>query len=192
MVTGKNIDYRQFTRAQLLEALANIDARRFPENHRHLVAEIASRASESRAEAPPEKPKRISRLAELRGEVTGSIGTKVIYGAFGAFYLCLPLFIIWGFPQTINMAAAVVLTAMIWVVAAIYLFGFAVTYKFESGVVTCLWFGRHVMWEDKLDTLERVESNFIRGLPSVYFVWPDHKRRLWLRMSDLDSGTVVA
>jgi hypothetical protein len=49
-----------------------------------------------------------------------------------------------------------------------------------------------VMREDKMDTVESVRNNFIKGPPTVYFVWPDHRRRLWLRVSDLDSATVIA
>jgi hypothetical protein len=189
MPTDNDIDYGQFTRAQLLEALANIDAKRFPENHQHLVAEIASRDSGSKPETPPKKPMRISRLSELRGEVTSSIGTKVIYGASGAFYLCMPLYLIFGLQhKPIEPAWAVAGTAMIWVIAAFYLYGFCITYKFESGVVKCLLFGRYIIWEDRLDKLEDVETNFVKGLPTIYFVWPDHRRRLWLRVSDLDSA----
>jgi hypothetical protein len=187
-----DIDYRQFTRAQLLESLASIDAQRYPQNHQHLVAEIASRDSGSKPETPPEKPRRISRLLELRGKVRSSVGTKVIYGASGAFYLCMPLYLIFGLQhKPIEPAWAVTGTAMIWVIAAFYLFGFCVTYKFESGVVKCLWFGGHTMWEDRLETLEDVETNFMKGLPTIYFVWSDHRRRLWLRVSDLDSAEVI-
>jgi hypothetical protein len=191
-MVDNNIDYRLFTRAQLLKSLANIDAQQFPLNYQHLTGEIASRDRDNRHEAVPERPKRISRLAEFRVDVKASTGTKVIYGGFGAFYLCLPLFLIWGLPATIQNVWAVVITAMIWVVAAFYLFGFCVRYKFEAGIIQCLWFGSHVMWEDKLGTLQNVESNFIRGLPTIYFVWPDHRRRLWLRVSDLDSATEIA
>ena len=192
MPTDNDIDYRLFTRSKLLEALANIDAQQFPQNHQHLVAEIAARDRENRTETPPEKPERIARLVELRGEVTGSTGTKVIYGAFGAFYLCLPLFILWGFPGAVELVWALVATAMVWGIASIFLFGFCVTYQFEPRVVKCLWFGRHVMWQDRLDTLQNVESDFTKGLPTIYFVWPDHRRRLWLRVSDLDPANVIA
>jgi hypothetical protein len=192
MPTDNDIDYRQFTRADLLDAKANIDAQQYPQNYQRLITEIAFRESGGRPEATPPKPERISRIIALRGDVTRSALTMFLYGAQGAFYLCLPLFIILGFPQKINIVGAVVMTVIIWVVAAIYLFGFSVRYKFEPGVVKCLWFGGHVMWEDKLDTLESVQSNFIKGLPTVYFVWPDHRRRLWLRVSDLDSATVIA
>jgi hypothetical protein len=193
MPTDNDIDYRQFTRAQLLEALANINAQQFPQNYQHLIAEIASRDAGDRPEIPPERPKPISRLMELRGDVTGSIGTKSIYGAFGVFYLCMPpVILIWGSPQSVELARAVAVTAIIWAFAAVYLFGFCVTYRFESGVVKCLWFGHHIIWEDKLDTLQDVKSDFIKGLPTIYFVWPDHKRRLWLRVSDLDSANAIA
>jgi hypothetical protein len=57
-------DYRQFTRAELLEALSNIDAQNFPRNHQHLVAEIAARDRGVRPEIPSKRPERISRLAE--------------------------------------------------------------------------------------------------------------------------------
>jgi hypothetical protein len=193
MPIDNDIDYRQFTRAQMLEALANINAQQFPQNYQQLIAEIASRDAGNRPETPPERPKPILRLTELRGDVTGSIGTKIIYRAFGVFYLCLPpVILIWGSPQSVEPVWAVVGTAIIWAFAAVYLFGFCVTYRFESGVLKCLWFGRHVIWEDKLDTLQDVRSNFIQGLPTVYFVWPDHRRRLWLRVSDLDAANVIA
>ena len=185
-------DYRQFTRADLLNAKANIDAQQYPQNYQRLIAEIAFRKSSGRPEAMPHKPERIARIIAPRGDVTRSAVTMFLYGAHGAFYLCLPLLITWGFPQKINIVGTVVMTVIVWLVAAIYLFGFSVRYRFESGVVKCLWFGGHVMWEDKLDTLESVQSNFIKGLPTVYFVWPDHRRRLWLRLSDLDSATVIA
>jgi hypothetical protein len=185
-------DYRQFTRADLLNAKANIDAQQYPQNYQRLIAEIAFRESSGRPEAMPHKPERIARIIAPRGDVTRSAVTMYLYGAQGAFYLCLPLLITWGFPQKINIVGTVVMTVIVWLVAAIYLFGFSVRYRFESGVVKCLWFGGHVMWEDKLDTLESVQSNFIKGLPTVYFVWPDHRRRLWLRLSDLDSATVIA
>jgi hypothetical protein len=191
MPTDNDIDYGQYTRTELSEALGSIDAQRYPKNHQHLLAELASRDAGNTPEIPPQRPRRIARLLELRREVTGSIGTKVIYGASGAFYLCLPLFIIWGFPGTVQRVWAVVMTAMIWVVAATFLFGFCVTYKFESGVVKCLWFGRRVIWEDRLDTLQNIKSDFTAGLPTIYFKWPDHKRRLWLRASDLDFAKSV-
>jgi hypothetical protein len=40
-----------------------------------------------------------------------------------------------------SLLSILLTTGIIWVIAAIYLFGFLVKYKFESGVVTCLWFG---------------------------------------------------
>jgi hypothetical protein len=187
MPSDNDMDYRQFTRAELLEALTNIDALQFPQNHQRLIAEIAARERDVRPETPSKKPERISRLAELRGEVTGSIGTKVIYGALGAFYLCLPLVIIGACHGAVQIVWAVVATAMIWVIAAFQLFGFCVTYRFEAGVVSCLLFGRHILWKDRLGMLQDVKSDFIQGLPTIYFVWPDHRRRLWLRVSDLDS-----
>jgi hypothetical protein len=193
MPTDNDIDYRQFTRSDLLEALASIDAEQYPRNHQHLIAEIAWRDAGNKPEAPPERPARVLAILRLRGVVTRSLGTNILYGAFGAFYLCLPLFLIFGLHEPVKQPGwAALLIAMTWVVATFYLFGFCVTYKFESGVVKCLWFGRHIMWEDRLDTLQNVESDFIKGLPTIYFVWPDHRRRLWLRASDLDSANVIA
>ena len=193
MPTDNEIDYRGFTRAELLEAKANIDAERFPQNYQRLIAEIAFRESGGRPEATPQKPERISRIITLRGDVTRSAGTMFLYGAQGAFYLCLPLFVIWGFNAPINEPKwAVVAIAFVWFIAAMYLFGFCVTYRFESGVIKCLLFGRHIMWQERLDTLESVESNFIHGLPTVYFGWPDHRRRLWLRAFDLDHVNLIA
>jgi len=193
MPTDSDIDYRRFTRADLLDAKANIDAERYPQNYQRLIAEIAIRESGGRPEATPQKPERISRIIALRGDVPRSAGTMFLYGTQGAFYLCLPLFIIWGFNEPIGEPKwAVVVIAFSWFMAAMYLFGFCVTYRFESGVIKCLWFGRHTMWQERLDTLESLESNFMHGLPTVYFVWPDHRRRLWIRTSDLNWATLIA
>jgi hypothetical protein len=193
MPTDNDINYRQFTRTQLSEALANIDAEQFPQNYQNLLAEIAVRKPDGGAETLSQRSVRVTRLQSSRGNVTLSVGTKLIYGASGAFYLCMPLFIIFGLHKPIvEPAWALAAIAMIWVVAAFYLYGFCVTYKFESGAITCVLFGRYVMWKDRLETLENIETNFIKGLPTIYFVWPDHRRRLWLRVSDLDSANVIA
>jgi hypothetical protein len=197
VATDDDIDYTQLTRAELSEALANIDAQRFPQNYRHLLAEIALRDSGGRSDPPHEVPKRISRLRGLQGDVAVSFVTKAIYGSLGAFYFGLPLCIIWVLPRFIpapdwRAGWAVVGTALIWVVAAFFLFGLCVTYRFESGVIKCLWLGRRIIWKDKLDALEDVKSDFTKGLPTVYFVWPDHKRRLWLRVSDLEPIDAIA
>jgi hypothetical protein len=187
MPTDNEIDYRRFTRAELLDAKANIDAERYPQNYQSLIAEIAFRDSSGRPEVTPQKPERISRIITLRGDVTRSAGTMFLYGAQGAFYLCLPLIVIWGFNARVDGPKwAILAIVFAWFFAAMYLFGFCVTYRFESGIIRCLWFGRHTMWQERLDTLESVESNFIHGLPTVYFAWPDHRRRLWLRACDLD------
>jgi hypothetical protein len=193
MPIDKEIDYRHYTRAELLEALASIDSLRYPQNYQHLVAEIASRDSGTSAEPPPpDRPSRVLRLLELRGDVTVTIGTKIIYGALGAFYFCMPLYVIFGLPKPIDQPGwAAAAPALVWMIAAFHLFGFCVKYKFESGTVKCLWFGRHLMWEDKLDTLQNVVSSVVGGLPTIYFVWPNHRRRLWLRMSDLDSANAI-
>lgn len=193
MPPDNDIDYRRFTRADLMDAKANIDADRYPQNYQRLIAELAFRESGGRPEATPQKPERISRIIALRGDVSRSALTMFLYGAQGAFYLCLPLFIIWGFNEPIREPKwAVVVIAFVWFIAAMYLFGFFVTYRFESGVIKCLWFGRHTMWQERLDTLESVESNFMHGLPTVYFGWPAHRRRLWLRVSDLDHVKLIA
>jgi hypothetical protein len=197
VATDNDIDYRQLTRTELSEALANIDAQRFPQNYQHLLAEIALRNSGGRLDPPHEVPKRISRLRALQGDVAVSFVTKAIYGGLGAFYLGMPLCIIWVLPRFIpapdlTLGWAFVGTALAWVVAALFLFGLCVTYRFESGVIECLWLGRHLIWKDKLDALENVKSDFTKGLPTVYFVWPDHKRRLWLRVSDLEPIDAIA
>lgn len=190
MATDDNIDYRQWTRTELSEALANIDAQRFPRNYRRLLAEIAVRNSDGPSGPAREVPHRISRLRGLRGDIVVSFVTKAIYGSLGASYFAMPLGIIWMLPRFSpapdwRVGWAIAGTALIWVVAALFLFGLCVTYRFESGVVKCLWLGRHIMWQDKLDELEDVKSDYTKGLPTVYFVWSDHKRRLWLRVSDL-------
>ena len=137
-------------------------------------------------------PGLVERLLKLRGDVTGSVGTKILYGASGTFFLLLPLWIVFGFREHVEPAWAVVATALIWMIAAFHFFGLCVTYRFDSGVVKCLWFRRHIIWEEKLDKLEDIKSNFARGLSTIYLVWPDHRRRLWLRMSDLDSTNAMA
>jgi hypothetical protein len=186
MATDNDIDYRQMTRAELSEALSNIDAQRFPQNHAHLLAEIAYRNSGGRSEPAPTVPAEILRLRQERGDVRPSLATKVIYGGFGAFYFLMPICLMAFVPQKIaGPVSAVVATAIIWLIAALFLFGLCVTYRFESGLVTCLLFSRHILWKERLDTLKKVESNDTRGLPTLHFVWPDRKRRLWLRMSDL-------
>jgi len=43
MPTDNDIDYRRFTRADLLDAKANIDAQQYPQNYQRLIAEIAFR-----------------------------------------------------------------------------------------------------------------------------------------------------
>jgi hypothetical protein len=194
MPTDNDIDYRRYTHVELLEAKTNIDAGRYPQNYQHLIAEIAVRDSGGRPEAPREKPERILRLLALRGDMTRSTGTKFLYGAEGAFYLCLPLCLIWVVNKPIARPgwAVAAATAFVWGFAAIHLFGFCVTYRFESGVVKCLWFGRHIMWQERLDTLEDIQSDFTHGLPTIYLVWPDHRRRLWLRVSDLDYVNLIA
>jgi hypothetical protein len=196
VASDNDIDYRQLTRAELSQSLVNIDAQRFPENYRHLLAEIAFRDSGGGSEPPPEVPKRLSRLLKLHGDVAVSLLTKAVYGGLGTFYFALPLCIMWVLPKFIaapewGVGWAVAGTAIIWLFAALFLFGLCVTYRFESGVIKCLWFGRYILWKDSLDTLEDVASDFTKGLPTVYFVWPDHKRRLWIRVSDLDSSDVV-
>jgi hypothetical protein len=192
MATDNDIDYRRFTRTELLEALASIDAQQFPQNYHHLTAEIAWRDLGNRPETPLERPARVLRILELRGVVRRTVGTKMIYGGFGVFYFCLPLLLIFGVNQPVRgLGWAVAATAMIWVVAALYLYGFCVTYKFESGVVQCLWFGRHLKWEEGLDRLQDVKADFTKGLATIYFVWPEHRRRLWLRSADLDSAKIA-
>jgi hypothetical protein len=62
MPTDNEIDYRRFTRAELLDAKVNIDARQYPQNYQRLIAEIAFRESGGRPEATPQKPERISRI----------------------------------------------------------------------------------------------------------------------------------
>jgi hypothetical protein len=86
MPTDNEIDCRRFTRADLLDAKANIDAQRYPRNYQRLIAEIAFRESGGRPEATLQKPERISRIIALRGDVTRSAGTMFLYGAQGAFY----------------------------------------------------------------------------------------------------------
>jgi hypothetical protein len=183
-------DYRQYTRDQLSEALANIDRRRYPQNYEHLVAEISARENGNRYEPPPKTAKCVTRLFELRGDIKASIGTKLLYGVSGAFYFCMPLCLIYAFHKPIDTldwgVAAIVL---VWMGAAFHLFGLCVTYNFESGVVKCLWFGRRIMWQERLDTLQNVEASAAHGLVTTYFVWPDHRRRLWLRETDLIPPT---
>ena len=190
MPTDNDIDYRQYTREQLSEALANIDRRRYPQNYELLVSEIAARESGSRYVPPPERAKRVTHLFELRGNIKVSIGTKLLYGVSGAFYLCMPLYLIFALHKPIEtLGWRVLVIVILWVIAAFHLFGLCVTYNFESGVVKCLWFGREVMWQERLDTLKDVETSVARGLVTIYFVWPDHRRRLWLRESDLTPPT---
>src|SRR5579864_7908009 len=129
--------------------------------------------------------KRVAQLFALRGNIKASIGTKLLYGVSGAFYFCMPLCLILTFHKPIEIFGwRVVAIALVWVLAAFHLFGLCVTYNFESGVVKCLWFGRDVMWQERLDTLKDVETSVARGLVTIYLVWPDHRRRLWLRESD--------
>jgi hypothetical protein len=197
MATDNDVDYRQYSHSELLEALANIDGHRFPQNYERLVAEITLRNSGGGSERAHEVPTCILRLLNIRRNVAVSFVTKAIYAGVGAFYFCMPLFIIWILPRFIyapdwTVGWAVAGTAMIWAVAGLYLFGLCVTYRLESGVIKCLWFGRYLVWQDKLATLADVKSNFIKGLPTVYLVWPDHKRRLWIRVSDLELTATVA
>jgi hypothetical protein len=190
MPTDNDIDYGQYTRDQLSEALTNIDRRRYPQNYEHLVTEIAVRDSGSRYVPPPERAKRVTQLFELRGNIKVSIATKLLYGVSAVFYFCMPLYLMLAFHKPIEaLGWRVVAIAFVWAVAAFHLFGLCVTYNFESGVVKCLWFGRHVMWQERLDTLQDVETSDARGLVTIYFVWPDHRRRLWLRESDLIPPT---
>jgi hypothetical protein len=190
MPTDDEIDYRQYTRDELSEALANIDRRQYPQNYEHLITEIAARESGSRYVPPPERPKRVAQLFELRGNIKVSKVTKLLYGVCGAFYFCMPLYLIFAFHRPIEtLGWRVLAIALVWIVAAFHLFGLCVTYNFESGVVKCLWFGRDVIWQEKLDTLQDVETSVARGLVTIYFVWPNHRRRLWLRESDLIPPT---
>jgi hypothetical protein len=188
MPTDGDIDYCQFSRVQLLESLANIDPQQYPQNHQHLLAEIARRDSDF-AERQPDKPKRVLQVLKLRGNVTGSVVTKVFYGAAGMFYCLLPVYVIVGVHKPISSSGwAAAATVIVWIIAAFHLFGLCVTYRFENGAIRCLLFNRHILWKDTLDSLEDVQDSWAKGLITTYFVWPDHRRRLWLSVTDLESA----
>lgn len=72
MNTDGKIDYRSYTLAQLEEALAAIDGRKYPINLRNLKAELASRPVPARSTAPTQD---LVPCARER-----SVGTAVFFG----------------------------------------------------------------------------------------------------------------
>jgi hypothetical protein len=103
-----DIDYSQFSRAQLEEALTRIEPTRFPRNYENLRRELATRAPEPQRERGPPA------IAVLVGCYAGAF---VLLQGLALFLFGSALVVIFGVPSELTHRAMLVNFAVFAVVA---------------------------------------------------------------------------
>jgi hypothetical protein len=172
-----------YTREQLEETLRAIDPNKNPADY------AAVKAAISRALPAYVDQSCLDALRKLDALIQTSMQTKItsIIAAIG-----LTAYFVWRFllsqtfkdPTAYWATAALVVcgSAAVWIVALWKTF--TNSYRFASGTVQCIRFGR-IAWEQSLKDLVWVEEIQDRYQTGLDFHWPTSTRRVDLALSDL-------